>query len=203
MSIKPNISPFETTQKILTTLKEMLQDRCYKPINPNDFNTCASSNEDLKYVAVKKCGSLIFVYFATDVKIPIKKAREYIEHMKAWSVNHAIIVYASQITPNANAAFLNKKTADFELFKAIELYQNITKHQLVPHHSEIQTEQELKKIMNDCKVESKDKFPKYYTFDPVVKYFHWPVGTVVCIHRKLGGLQEPINYYRCVHEWQQ
>ena len=48
---------------------------------------------------------VLFVYFATDIKVPVKKAREYVAHMDEGGITHAIVVYSSQITSGASNEF--------------------------------------------------------------------------------------------------
>ena len=138
----------------------------------------------------------MFVYFATDIKVPVRKMREYIQHMEDHKVNHAIVVYAQQITPGAKAELSQKY--DIETFQAVELYENRTRHSLVPRHEKIATEQEVQEIMRRYHITSKNEFPIYYLTDPIVRYYHWSPGTVVRIQRRLGGLKEPEVYYRQV-----
>jgi len=195
--LKPQQS-FKILDRILTTVHEMLIDRGYTIEHPSTL-TEQFAMEDLKTVAhCKKYNDRVFVYFATDIKVPVKKIREYVVHMESNQIRHAIIVYAQQVTPGAKTE-LNQKF-DIELFRARELFENPTRHCLVPRHELIQTEQEVQRVMTKFHIKSKNDFPIIYTSDVVIRYYHWPVGSIVRIFRTLGGLREPEIYYRHVKQ---
>lgn len=189
----PVISPFKTLDKVLQTVKEMLTDRGYTvlPLNSSD----PGHIDDLR-ARGRKDDDEVLVYFATDVKVPVKKIREYLHHMEEHHVTHAIVVYAHQITPGARSELSQRY--DIETFQAVELYENRTRHTLVPRHERLVTEGEVQEVMKKYHLKSKNDFPLYYLSDPVVRYYHWPPGTVVRIYRRLGGLKEPEVYYRQV-----
>lgn len=191
---KPQISPFKTFEKILNTVHEMFSDRGYALVPKTEWSKKNTQLEDLRVIG-KSAAGLVFVYFATDIKVPVKKIREYIQHMEENKVNHAVIVHAHQITPGAKSELTQKK---IETFQSKELFENITRHTLVPRHEQVKTDQEVQAIMKQYHIQSKNEFPIYYTSDPVVRYYGWEPGTVVKIERRLGGLKDPEIYYRIV-----
>ena len=138
--------------------------------------------------------SLVHVYFAIDPKVPVKKMRDYIQHMTDSKVNHAIIVYAHQITPSAKSEI--PPNLVIETFKANELFENITKHKLVPPHYKLDDFEVLELLK--LKKTEKHKLPRYDPEDPIVKYYHWPIGSVIKIIRKFGNHQDPQIYWRHV-----
>ena len=204
-NLRPKITPFETTERILKTVREMLTDRGYVETPKSKWTDYYHESSDLKCVA-QLGQDVLFVYFATDIKVPVKKAREYVAHMEKGNITHAIVVHASQITPGASGEFYETskpvKKYDFELFKAGELYENPTRHLAVPRHEKVASDDEVAQIMKQFHVKTKADFPIFYPTEIIVRYYHWPVGTVVRIYRNLGGLQEPSIYYRCVRDWQ-
>jgi DNA-directed RNA polymerase subunit H (RpoH/RPB5) len=204
-NLKPQNSPFEITERILQTVRDMLKDRGYSEIVKSEWTDYHKQIYDLKYIAQFE-KEVLFVYFATDIKVPVKKAREYVAHMDEGGITHAIVVYSSQITSGASNEFYETdkitKKYDFELFQAVELYENPTLHSLVPRHEKVANEEKVQEVMNKFHMKTKADFPVIYTSDIIVRYYHWPVGSVVRIYRYMGALQEPFIYYRCVREWQ-
>ena len=190
-------STFKTLEKILGTVHEMLTDRGYKIAPRPEWTKKNQHVEDLKAIGSDLQGRPVYVYFATEIKVPVKKVREYIQHMEENKVVHAIIVHAHQITPGAKSE-LSQEKYDMETFQAQELYENRTRHSLVPRHEIVSTEVEVHSIMKKYHIPSKNDFPIYYTSDVVVRYYHWSPGTMVRIHRTLGGLKDPEVYYRVV-----
>ena len=132
--------------------------------------------------------SLVYVYFTTEPKVSIKKMREYIQHMTSSKINHAIIVYAQQITPSAKQ--LIPSNLEVETFQAEELFENIKKHKLVPPQVRIENEAEILALLKQYKMVDKNQLPRYDPLDPVVRYYHWPLGSVIKIFRN------PSLYYR-------
>lgn len=189
----------------MKTVRELLTDRGYIEIPKAAWSDYHNESADLKCVAQLDQDTL-FVYFATDIKVPVKKAREYVAHMEKGNITHAIVVHASQITPGASGEFYETsktvKKYDFELFKAGELYENPTRHFAVPRHEKVSTNEEVLEIMKKFHIKTKSDFPIIYPSDIVIRYYHWPVGTIIRVYRKLGALQEPGIYYRCVRDWQ-
>lgn len=193
--IRPTISTFKTIEKIMGTVNEMFSDRGYVVLPRTEWSKKNQQMDDLKVTATDHHDT-VFVYFATEIKVPVKKIREYIQHMEENKVTHAIIVHAHQITPGAKSELSQKY--DIETFQAQELYENRTRHSLVPRHEIVPTEKEVQSIMKQYHIQSKNDFPIYYTSDVIVRYYHWSPGTVVRIHRIIGGMKDPEVYYRVV-----
>ena len=188
-------SSLKTFDRIITTVNEMFVDRGYEVLPKSSWSKKFSQFEDLKVVGKIDDKTLIFTFFATDVKVPVRKIREYVQFMKENQVTHAVIVHAHQITPGARSE-LNQY--NIQTFQAKELFHNITRHALVPRHEKVKTDHDVQEIMKKYHIQSKNEFPIYYMSDPVVKYYGWTPGTVVRIERVLGGLKEPEIYYRMI-----
>ena len=133
----------------------------------------------------------VFVYFAAEAKVLVKKMREYIQHMQDSQVSHAIIVFGQQITTAAKREV--PLHFQLEFFQVTELIKNITKHQLVPKHERIASEIEVQKILSQYKLAGKHLLPRFEKTEPIVRYYNWPPGSVIRIHRRCGNL-----YYRHV-----
>lgn len=194
LSLQQN-SSLKTFERIITTVNEMFVDRGYELLPKSSWSKKFLQFEDLKVIGKIDDKMLIFTFFATDVKVPVRKIREYVQFMKENQVTHAIIVHAHQITPGAKSELVQY---NIQTFQAKELFYNITRHALVPHHEKVKSDHDVQEIMKRYHIQSKTEFPIYYISDPVVKYYGWTPGTVVKIKRVLGGLKEPEIYYRMI-----
>jgi DNA-directed RNA polymerase subunit H (RpoH/RPB5) len=192
-----SLPKLSNTQKIDDIDKEHDKEQHNNNININMVENNLDDNVKIGNIHQKTgilFSSLVYVYFAIDPKVPVKKMREYIQHMIESKVNHAIIVYAQQITPSAKNEI--PPNLDIETFKANELFENVTKHKLVPPHYKLD-ESEVNELLKLRKTTRK-KLPRYNPEDPIVKYYHWPIGSVIKIIRKFGNQQDPQIYWRHV-----
>lgn len=196
VSLQQN-SSLKTFDRIITTVNEMFVDRGYELLQKTSWSKKFLQFEDLKVVGKIDDKTLIFTFFATDVKVPVRKIREYVQFMKENQVTHAVIVHAHQITPGAKSEL---GQYNIQTFQAKELFHNITRHALVPRHEKVKSEHDVHQIMKRYHIQSKTEFPIYYMTDPVVKYYGWTPGTVVKIERVSGGLKEPEIYYRMIKD---
>jgi DNA-directed RNA polymerase subunit H (RpoH/RPB5) len=203
-----NQSAFQVVEAVLQTVKEMMTDRGYRTLKPT--SEFGRDFDDLRLIATNKHNhesdelsaliqapeDIICIYFATDPKVSVKKIREYIAHLAEHKVSHAIVVYGHQITPGAKAEI--PLELDFEMFQAIELHRNRTRHHLVPKHEKIETELEVLHILQQHKLKNKELLPPYPSTDVIVRYYHWKKGSVIRIYRRFGAQQESQIYYRIV-----
>ena len=75
-----------------------------------------------------------------------------------------------------------------QFFTAAKMCVNVTRHALVPRHTQISSPP--LGIEVDC-------LPKLLEHDAVAQYYNWKCGTIVRIERLFGG-HEPVVYYRVV-----
>ena len=205
-NFSPQLHPqFDLHKKILQTINEMLTERGYdinlnqnQNNNNNDDENC--QEPDFKCMATMGNSDVIYVYFASDLKVPVKRMREYIQHLKECKVTHAIIVYAQQITPGAKAEIDKHTDLDIETFTARELSQNPTRHHLVPKHEQLGGDAEVLKLLKEFHLQNKSQLPRLAEDDIIARYYHWQPGVVVKITRILGNQQEPQFYYREVRK---
>jgi len=188
-------SSFRTLDSILNTIHEMFTDRGYKIIPRSQWNKKNQQFEDLKAIANMQDGTIVFVFFDTEPKVLVKKIREYVAHMEEQKITNAVLVYGTQITSGAKSGI--PENYKFETFQATELYKNRTRHYLVPKHEKL-TDEQIAEVLKKYCVSSKNQLPRYDPSDMVVRYYNWPVGTVVKIYRRFGNQREPEDYYRHV-----
>ena len=85
--------------------------------------------------------------------------------------------------------FFRLKKYELELKPFSQLYVNVSKHQLVPRHRRL-TEVEETELLALFRC-TRDKIPSILVTDPVVRYYNFPVGSLLEIER-------PPKYYRHV-----
>jgi DNA-directed RNA polymerase subunit H (RpoH/RPB5) len=129
----------------------------------------------------------------------VKTLREVAAHMEQFHVQDAIIV--SERGPNTMMAkevnMLHMRGFTIQFFCFTELYRNVTQHMLVPRHVKL-SEQEKQDVCKKNKAEL-THFPHLNRLDPVVRYYGFKKGTMVAIHRHLGGRMQPYTVYKVVH----
>lgn len=194
-SAPPLLSSIRTIDSILKTLGEMFEDRNYKIIPKAAWTKSNQQFKDLRMIGYDSLNPShkIFVFFATDPKVPVKKIREYITHMDEQKTNHAIVVYANQLTSGAKTEI--STDYDFEMFQDIELMKNKSRHSIVPKHEKL-SESEVDQLMKTYNLTTKTNLPRMSPSDVIARYYHWKVGDVIRIHRQLGNQKEPDIYYR-------
>lgn len=125
----------------------------------------------------------IIVYFVDEVKkTGVKPLRELTEKMDEKSIQRAILVTQNTLTPFAKDAI--KEAAPrhiIENFLDTELLVNITKHELVPKHIPL-TSDEKRNLLQRYKIKE-NKLPRIQDVDPVCRYFGLSKGQVVKIIR--------------------
>ncbi|SBS93494.1 DNA-directed RNA polymerase II, putative, partial [Plasmodium ovale curtisi] len=125
----------------------------------------------------------IIVYFVDEVKkTGVKPLRELTEKMDEKSIQRAILVTQNTLTPFARDAI--KEAAPrhiIENFLDTELLVNITKHELVPRHIPL-TSDEKRNLLQRYKIKE-NKLPRIQDVDPVCRYFGLSKGQVVKIIR--------------------
>lgn len=125
------------------------------------------------------------IYISKEDKVSIKFARAAIEDAGAECCERIVIVSIEGPTP------FSKRECDgkpVQFFLAKDVFVNKARHSLVPRHEVVEsppgnvTVQQLPRILDS---------------DPVVQYFHFPVGAVLKITRVFGGCEE-VPYFRVV-----
>ena len=174
---------FATCRKVCRTASEMLRDRGFTTEPPEQ------SQEDIVIYGSKNSKNVIFrLFFASKMSVDIarKSAAECSE-------NTQVIVCAfSRPTYMAKQVLLDNNV---EFFETSHLLQNITKHSLVPQHSKLSAK-EVQQLLSGVRC-ALSQLPKILRSDPVVRYYDFPVDSVIRIARKSG--RQPKTYaYRVV-----
>ena len=155
---------------IQNNCKNMLSDRKYKYIKEED-NISIFSNGNKSYIC------LFLILFE---KLDVSNVKNIINILNNKKLNHAIILYKTDITSYAKKIIDNiKKEFIIETFYEKKMLFNITKHRLVPKHTELSVEESKKFIKQYGK-----KFPVILKSDPISKYYNFKKGSIIKIVRK-------------------
>lgn len=153
---------------VLRTCKDMLEDRGHKDI------TCLEVS-DKSIVRVLKGPTVRVYWIASEPKVTVALARCLIKVAVAEPLCH-VVISQKPLTPSAaNLLF----STNIEHFTTVQLQFNITKHALYYRHRMLDPEETAiisKKYKNKC-------MPTLLSRDVVVKYFKFPVGSIVEIDR--------------------
>ena len=208
-----------TNEKVGTTIREMFTQRGYtKVVDVSEFwklwdaknvgadphkqveingDTITIQREkgrrkvpsELKLVALDENYQFVYYFFSPLVKFGVGPLRR----LWAWALGtecqHAVLVTPSLPTAHALKVVHN---SDFvlETFTIYELMYNLTKHSLYSPHRVV-TPQE---ISSNPLLTDPTKLPRIMTNDPVVKFFHWSVGTILEIHMRYGEQHFAVDY---------
>lgn len=126
----------------------------------------------------------------TEVKAIITKAFEN-------KITHIIIISRAAVEAFIDKELVRISGLQIEIFHYSRLFFNISKHLYVPKH-ELMTEEETKDLLTNI---SKSQLPQISYNDPVVRYYNFPVGSIIRIHRDNSILPVSVTrtyYYRLV-----
>eukprot|EP00920_Eleutheroschizon_duboscqi_P009207 GHVT01021050.1.p1 GENE.GHVT01021050.1~~GHVT01021050.1.p1 ORF type:complete len:206 (-),score=38.87 GHVT01021050.1:860-1477(-) len=177
------------------TCLELLEDRHYiVPSNEknetfSEFRRRFAENESTRsrmlMIAQTRgdAADRIIVFFADETKkTGVKPIRELTEKMEERSIQKAILVTQNVLTGFARDAINEAAPRHIiESFMEAELLVNITKHELVPQHVPLSSE-EKGQLLQRYKVKE-SQLPRIQVADPVARYFGLQRGQVVKIIR--------------------
>ncbi len=195
---------YETYQKSLQHVKEMLTDRRFLTFESNigvstdpesEFNQITKDSLPrliaTKPKTKKQDQRKIGVWWVGESKLRIKIISFLKSQLTELGLNRCIIVTDAAPTAQAKNVVNNLESNTFSLFTLKEMQFNVTKHVLVPKHEALSTKQKIE-VLKQFRL-TPDKTPKIYTTDPIVRYYGWPRGTLVKITRGGGEI-----FYRIV-----
>ena len=191
-----------------TVLMEMMKDRQWRNIVPaSDVDTLynqyrnarslvillasaekAAEPSGCRYCAMNgesRCRLSVFVVLTSNFTSPALQHIETLRH----DVSHLIVIFQDKVTATLRDDFFRLKKYELELKPFSQLYVNVSKHQLVPRHRRL-TEVEETELLALFRC-TRDKIPSILVTDPVVRYYNFPVGSLLEIER-------PPKYYRHV-----
>lgn len=139
---------------------------------------------------------ICILFFSSDVKLGVQEFRQYLELLKAESVQHCIIVCSQGATSFAMTEISGAGcSVEVEIFSHENLQRDILQHKLYRNHRML-SENEKTEKMKEFKSTEKELslLPRK---DPVCRYFNFPVGALIEITRQVGS-SAPYKYYRLV-----
>lgn len=165
----------------------------YNDANVIEFNT---DNATIIFALTKK--------LRTDIIDQLKKSKNNIDSfIDAYNgKNNIILIFGNEIltTPtitqlNLIDKILQKKKGMLQYFQLNELQFNPTKHQLVPQHRKLSTD-EMTEIMNKYLIKNKLQMPIILRTDVIAKWLGLKQGDIVEIIRYNENSGKSY-YYRC------
>ncbi|KAL1236089.1 DNA-directed RNA polymerases I, II, and III subunit RPABC1 [Trichinella pseudospiralis] len=132
----------------------------------------------------------LFVYFADEKKVGIKTIKNVCLRLQSENMNRAILIVQEPMTAIArnSVADLSPKYR-LEQFLEAELMVNIIRHELVPRHV-IMSSQEKEELLERYKIKEY-QLPRIQSTDPVARYYGVVRGQVFKIIRP----SETAGYY--------
>lgn len=129
----------------------------------------------------------IFVYYAqvppkASKLVSIGAANTFIQLCEKNDVTDAIFIAPTELSPSAKTVIESSVRRTIQIFFDYELRFNPTKHILVPLH-ELISPKEAKELLQKWRA-SKSQLPIILDKDPIVKYYSWPVGSIIKLHQR-------------------
>lgn len=126
----------------------------------------------------------------------VVQLRELTSFMEIHGMNRAVLV--SDLGPNPFVTKLlpvhHDKGFSIQTWQCMQLYRNLTHHEMCPAHRLLSTEEAQLQARNQ---KSKaDNFPEFKSIDWVVCYYDYPTHAMVEISRHPGGSIQPHLFYR-------
>ena len=138
----------------------------------------------------------VFVYFLKETKVGVRTLRKIQQECEAAGGQRVILVTEDGLTPFAAKELEGPERAgEVEVFKRRELAFCLVEHVLVPRH-ELLTPTERRQLLQQLRSKAA-ALPRLKDTDPVARYYRFPIGGVVRIHRSIGTSNEEV-YYRLV-----
>ena len=187
-------------KKSFIILKEMLNDRnedITKIVNITEEELLSFYNNSSIF-DIEVNDKLKIIYNMAS-KIKIQDIRKFIntdEENEKNDINKTIIFISKEKLTTNNFKSFNeyKNKVNLQFFYIKELLFNIYRHELVPKHDVISSNEEIKKIMDKYLMKNKFQFPLILHTDPVCKYLNIKSNSLVKITRPSPTSGEYILY---------
>lgn len=164
---------------ILNNCETMLFDRGCKEVEKTE--NLLETMEQNEPVLRGRNGKNIDVFFYTEERVGVKFLRNVVDNTM---IDKTII-----LSLDGPTTFTKKESEQLpiQFFTFKDLSVNITTHKIVPKHE----------LCDDNLQWSNEELPKLYSWDPIVQYYDFPVGSIIKIYRTIGS-GEPQIYYRLI-----
>jgi len=212
MPSEPNIPKIDNINRlhsIKITQLQMVRDRGYDigpeaailEMSVRDFSNyivslTSQSNQSIRgalsrsYLSINEINGAkrsMLVYYGgkTDPQqkqIPAATVREFIRLIQHYGIGEAILIVDSQISSIGTDELRDLKLVKVQVFNDSELTYNATEHIDTPLHVLLTPEEATAKLI-EMKIDI-SKALIIRSEDPIVRYYGWPVGGLVRVHRK-------------------
>ena len=133
---------------------------------------------------------------ATQKQVSAEVVREFISLVSTFRTYEAILIVDAPLSSTANGELSALTLTRWQVFDDTDLTYNPTTHVDTPRH-ELLPPEERESILREMKVDI-SKLPIIRLEDPVVRYYGWPIGSLIRIHRNDSALSilthNSINY---------
>lgn len=162
-----------------------------------EARTCTSENLDDVRVLLGMKETLVVaaVFWIRERKVSIEDSRNIKIIMKKFNLTQIIVISQCGITP-ASKQFLQTLDINLQMFAESELSYKYIDHKLIPKQEVLNTT-ETKAFLTKYRI-THDQLPRYLRTEAIVKFYGWPINSIVRITRIVGGGMKPLIYYRVV-----
>lgn len=186
--------------KAFGTIRSMLKDR-ETPGCEIDLAQLASENivatagnQTVFHFDLPNCRHRILFDLAARFKlVEVRKSLEVPEA----DLDVVILVVFNKPTTAAHKS-INELKRDIQIFTLSELQYNVTEHTLVPKHTPIRSETQIREILRRYQLPDRFKMPLIPSTDPVARYLALKVGQLVCITRPSPSCGIYTSYRCCM-----
>jgi DNA-directed RNA polymerase subunit H (RpoH/RPB5) len=151
-------------------------------------------DDTIKTIHTIEIDNVKIVYYLTP-KFKWSDAKTMFEDSDA--NKNIILVVASKVSA-ANLKSIHSMLNNIQIFELKELQFNISKHELVPKHELITSEEEINDLLKSLNIKTKFYFPHILKSDPMSKYMGLKNGDVLRITRRSPTAGEYIAYRVCM-----
>lgn len=196
------------TQHVLNAVKtatEMMYDRkdfgWSKKISEWDENVIIDLTNKLQLIerdfVDEQNGKTMSIIFALQPKFRYSDVKTLIDDkIKVQGVDFILLIVKDKVSSTNIKSIEESKVT--QVFQLKELQYNVTKHELVPKHELIGSDQEsyIQELVDKYLLKNRFQFPLILKSDPVARYLNAKTGNLVKITRSspTSGVYE---FYRC------
>jgi DNA-directed RNA polymerase I, II, and III subunit RPABC1 len=147
--------------------------------------TAQSPSLGCSFCGADECKLSVFICLSGNFTSPAMQHIETLRH----GIGHLLVLFQDKVTATLREDFFRPQRYELELKHFAQLYVNVARHRLVPPHRRLSLAEESE-ILDKYRC-AKNKFPSILVTDPVVRYYNFPVGSLI-------EIQRPYVYYRHV-----
>jgi len=187
-------------QKSFSTIREMLIDRgedvsSMLHMSPEDAAVVASVSSTVFHLDIPSCKYRIVYNLNLSFKLPeIKKLLSVLDD--GGEISNIIVVTRDKATSTSKKGLDDHIRRALQFFRISELQFNISRHELVPKHVAIRSEEEIEKLVGSFRARSRYNFPIISCTDPMARYLALKPGQMVRILR-FSPSSGMYTSYRC------